>query len=198
MGLDLGFASLLEGMNLDALDEDGATILGFWADGRIGYLNPTYEAFGVDGGAPRIRAEWGLGSNVFDATPDVLRPFYVDLFRRARTAPAPLTHQYECPSPPLARTYVMRLHALAGGRGLLASHALVVARPYPETWPADEGRYRDEDGLIRQCAHCRYVRRVGHVSSWEMVPEYLVKMPEGTSHGVCAICFEYHYGTQQP
>lgn len=197
MVLDPDFASLLEGRSIDALDRDPSTILGFWADGRIGYFNAAYEAFATAGGASDLCLRWGLGANVYDVTPSELRPFYDDLFRRACSAGSPISHRYECPSPTLARTFSMRLHPLAGGRGLLASHALVLSHPHDQVRPADEARYRDDHGIIRQCVHCRCVRRAGAEPRWELVPKYVEASPEQTSHGVCNVCFEYHYGSSE-
>jgi hypothetical protein len=193
MALDPGFAPLLEGMRVDALDADPATIVGFWVDGRIGYFNAAYQTFATAGGDAELCARWGLGANVFDATPKLLLPFYEELFQRASTAQAPLSHRYECPSPSLARTFSMRLHPLGNGRALLASHAIVLARPHDQVWAADEARYRDEFGIIRQCVHCRCVQAID-AGNWELVPAYVAEMPDRTSHGICGVCVEYHYG----
>lgn len=192
--LDPEFAPMLEGVSLDALEADPATIVGTWADGRIGYLNPAYQAFADAAGAKELCVHWGLGSSVHAAVPEPLRSFYVGLFDRALATLEPITHEYECPSPTLARTYALRLHPLAGGRGILMSQRLVVARPHAETSPAEPDNYRGANGIVVQCMHCRRVRRALDHARWDLVPEYVARAPEGTSHGVCSLCLEYHYG----
>ena len=194
MLLDAEFAPLLAGFSLNTLESDAATIVGVWPDGRIGYLNPAYRAFAEAAGAGELCVRWGLGANVFASIPEPLRRFYVELFGRARASSAPLTHLYECPTPELARTYALRMHSLSGGRGLLTSHSLVVARPHPESHAADSHEYRDADGILLQCMHCRRVRRASEEVRWDLVPEYVAKVPPRTSHGLCELCLEYHHG----
>ncbi len=194
MVLDANFGPLLQGMSVGALDSDPATIVGWWAGGRIGYFNTAYERFAIAGGEAALCTRWGLGANVLDALPEGLRPFYEDLFRRALVADAPITHRYECPSPELARTYAMTLYPLGDRQGLLASHVLAFSREHPDVMAADDRRYRNANGIVRQCAHCRKVRRVGDAAIWDLVPEYVAKPPAETSHGVCELCMEYHYG----
>ncbi len=78
--------------------------------------------------------------------------------------------------------------------GLIVVHSLIVERPYSgEDWepkPPGEETYCDENGLIRQCADCRRVRRPGPEAIWDWVPDYVTAQPDRISHGLCEICLE--------
>ena len=178
------------------MDQMPATVCALWPDLRIGYVNPMWNAFGRANGASEQAERWGLGANVLDAVPTVLRPFYVRLFARALETCAPVDHDYECSSPEQRRTYRMRVQPVAGA--FVVVHTLLREEAHgDEAHAAVESIYRDARGTIEQCAHCRRVRRAstpdGATAEWDWVPDYVASMPPCTSHGVCAVCVAYFY-----
>jgi hypothetical protein len=190
-------ADLLAPFDVAVTDAMPASVCGLWPDLRIGYVNPAWLAFGRANGAAEQEERWGLGANVRAVTPEALRPFYDRLFARAREIQAPLEHDYECPSPTQRRTFRMRVHPTIAGAFLVVHSVLRQEAHDEETHAAIEETYRDANGLIEQCAHCRRVRRArwahGVTAEWDWVPDYVARMPPRTSHGLCAMCIAYFY-----
>ncbi|MDQ3034620.1 MAG: hypothetical protein M3Y87_19580 [Myxococcota bacterium] len=59
---------------------------------------------------------------------------------------------------------------------------------------AIEALYRDPNGMLVQCSHCRRVRRGDpSVTAWDWVPEYVARPQPRTSHGLCAVCLDFYY-----
>lgn len=191
--LDEAFTPLLETVGLAALEADAATIYGMWPDSRLAYMNPAYVRFSVAEGASELSAEWGLGCRVLATVPEPLTQFYDRLIARALVSPEPITHRYDCHSPELARKYDLRLFSLGERRGLLLASSLVMARPHADPERADADRYRSANGLLTQCCHCRRVRRAMEPGHWDLVPDYIAAAPPRTTHGLCELCFAYHY-----
>lgn len=190
--VDPAFLPLLRHLDAAVLERETGSVYGMWPDSRIAYVNDGYVAFAREEGFDLLGAGGGLGARVLDTVPEPLLPFYARLFARALTSAEPLTHRYDCHSPTLERKYDLRLYSL-GGEGLLAVHALVLSRPHGALAPPDAPRYRDAHGTITQCCHCRRVRRVDDAVRWDLVAEYIAESPAGTSHGLCELCFAYHY-----
>lgn len=195
--LDPDFASMLEGLSVDALEREPTTIVGAWADGRIGYFNPAYREFAEAAGAMNLCARWGLGANVLDAIGQPLHAFHIALIERTLATLTPSTHEYECPTPSHAQTYSVRLEPLAAGKAVLMTHSRLVSRPHTHAVPGVVDDYRGEGGLVVQCAHCRRVRRKEAPHQWDLVTAYIAEPPTRTSHGLCSLCFEYHYGAME-
>lgn len=181
------FAPLLTAFDLDALDADPATIYGMWPDLRIAFANATYVKNAAGG-----CARWGLGAQSMDAVDALLVPFHRDLAGRALGTGEVQVHRYECPTPQLRRQFELRLHPLGRSEGLLAVHSLVSSEEWPAT-DATRSAYVDDEDIVMVCMHCRRARhRV--LEQWDMVPEFLRggDVP-AVSHGLCPLCFAYHY-----
>lgn len=193
MQLTPAFAPRLRGLDLSALDRDSAAACGVNAASDIEYVNDTWWQFARDNGARWAEGDHGLGTNLLAVTPEVLRPFYRDLFERTRVRSSPVVHFYECSSPELKRQYGMRLHPLDDGC-LLIVHALLSEAPHgDEAFPALEPHYRHGWGSVVQCAHCRRIQRVADTAHWDWVPSLVSQVRWPVSHGLCQPCFEYHY-----
>jgi hypothetical protein len=196
MHIDSGFRPLLEGFDLDALDRDASVIYGLFPDFRLGYFNAAYERFAADNGGERILTDWGLGAAVLTAVDGKIRDFYADAFRGVLAQGQPWEQTYHCHSPDRYRTYRMRVLPLQGGKGLLVVHSNVADLPYPEKAsdaPVDDARYQDEDGLVKQCSHCRRVRRVAPPAGWEWVASFVERPPSNVAPTLCDLCADYYY-----
>lgn len=191
------FAPLLVApFQLHVMDEMPSAVCGLWPDLRIGYVNPAWLSFGRDNGRGELSSHAELGANILDAIPAVLRPFYVEVFARALATRDAIEHDYECSSLTQRRTFRMRVHPTAGA--VIVVHSLLREEAHgEEAHAAVERIYRDERGMIEQCAHCRRIRRAstpdGTTAAWDWVPDYVAKMPPSTSHGICAVCIDYFY-----
>ena len=197
-----GFELLLEPYLLDAAERHAATVYGMWPDFRLAYFNPAWSWFAHENGAdPVVATESYLGTSVLEVTPEVLRPFYGELFRACLNGMArrnrPIQHLYECSSAGLFREFVMTLYCLRGAAGLLVVHALVVECPHdPERRPSRVphlSAYLDADGLIHQCTHCRRTRNLEQPDRWDWVPAWVERIPRQSSHTLCEFCLQQYY-----
>jgi len=185
----------------EVLNQEPESVVGLSADDRIIYLNDGWDDFAAaNDGQPGIRAQWDLGARYLAAIPEVLQPYYRALLawaRRAGDALHPLNHEYECSTPTQYRRFNMLVYAANGRLSVvLIVHSLMVERPFADgerpAQAADHRRFRDADGLIHQCSHCRRVRAASAVE-WHWVPDWVACSPAGTSHDLCGLCFRYYY-----
>ncbi len=177
--------------DLATLDDESSTIYLVGADLRIEYVNRAWSRFAKSNGAIGT-ARWGVGTELLDVIPEVLKAFYVELFGRAIRDQQVVEHDYECSSPDVKRIFRMRL--LPNDSGVIVINALRVEAPHPGSPHAPvEAMYRDKAGLITQCSHCRRVRRVGAAAAWDWVPAYVGQLPLGVSHGLCPTCVAFYY-----
>ncbi|HVV98963.1 MAG TPA: hypothetical protein VHB77_01415 [Planctomycetaceae bacterium] len=193
LNCDPEFLSLLEGFELRGLEQDPGTIFGLWPDLRLAYVNPAWTRFAAEnGGEPDISRDWGLGASIASAIAEPLRPFFLECYGRCLAEARPWVHIYECSSPNLYRTFQMKAFPMRESRGILVVNALHVEMPmHRVSQPPDEQRYRNEHGLIVQCAHCRRVHRLD--GRWDWVAEWVASPPPRTSHGICGVCVSYYY-----
>jgi len=193
-----GFEELLERFNIDDLDSYPNTVYGVWYDLNLAYLNKTWFSFMAENGGVTQEGGQFLGKPLLKSFPDQLKPFYKELFAKAlkqdySASQAPIQHAYECSSPEHYRQFSMALYALKDSGGVLVVNSLVVMQGHKEAAEPIESCYRDGDGIIHQCAHCRKIRRHDNSECWDLVPEWIKTMPPRVSHDLCLPCFEYYY-----
>jgi hypothetical protein len=178
---------------LDSLERDPATICALGRDLRITYVNPSWRAFAQANGLAWGTGRSTVGLPILEVVPGVLRSFHEGLFARVRAEERPVEHSYECSSPTLFRHFRMRIFPCEAG-GMIMAHSLVIEVPHSATpSPALERVYRDDNGIIVQCSHCRRFRRADGSAQWDWVPEYVARSPENCSHGICRMCAPYYY-----
>ncbi|MGE3855749.1 MAG: hypothetical protein AB7G21_02190 [Dehalococcoidia bacterium] len=200
MQLDEDFRHLLRGFDLDALEEDGSTVVGVWADHRLAYTNAGWERFAAENGGTTVVRDWPLGRSILEAIPDALSPFYAMGVERAARERQPWTHTYECSGPTEYRLLRLALFPLAPDEdaeveGFLYIHSPLLQEqwdPRPAVSPLVE-EYLSE-GLVVSCAHCRRFRRLrGALREWVFIPDWLERAPGPVSHGICEPCAAYHF-----
>jgi hypothetical protein len=189
-------AAFLEPFDPAMLEAETTTIYAVDADLRLRYLNQAWTEFARAGGASWASGAggaFGLGTLVMAAVPEVLRPFYEQLYAETWRRREPSEHSYECSTPTRLRYYRMRVMPCTG-EGLVVIHSLARDAPHPgEPHAAIEPIYRDGAGLITQCSHCRRVRRAIGAPTWDWVRAYVTATPTRTSHGLCRPCVAYYY-----
>ncbi len=194
-------AALIAPFETAALDLLPATVCAVTPELRIAYVNPAWRAFGLSNGVAALEAI-DVGVDVLAVTPEVLRPYYAELFARARQTRTPLEHDYECSSPELHRVFRMRVHPCSSG-ALVIVHSLLRQEAHPQA-PASAlaDAYRDDRRIVVQCSNCRRVRRPdahdAATAAWDWVPAFVEHIPPGTSHGICAVCAQYYYSDFLP
>jgi hypothetical protein len=177
--------------DLVALDHAASTAYGLTEDLRLVYVNDAWRRFASANGAPPEWVDVKLGGGIMAATPPQLRPFYEEMFRRARATRAHQDHDYECSSPDTYRRFRMRVYPAAGS-GFLVVHDPLWSGPHPgPASPAVDARY-ERDGIIVMCMHCRRTRRAD-ADAWDWVPDYVACMPANVSHGLCPPCADFYY-----
>ena len=135
-----------------------------------------------------------IGLALLSVVPEVLRAFYEPRLHALFDAGTAWEHDYECSSPSLRRRFRMRALPVPGLDYAIVSHARLVETPVDDVSAQPLAAYVSSSGIITQCAHCRRVQRRDGSGAWDFVPE-LVRAPrEDVSHGLCALCLEYHYG----
>jgi hypothetical protein len=200
---DPSFARLLADFYRQPLDQADDVIYGVWPDLTLAYSNARWARFAVENDGADVLTRWGLGSSVRSAFGPDLYPFYTKAFGEVLATAKIWQHVYTCPSPRQMRWFNMRVLPL-GTEGLLVCHALVsaveIARPRGRRPAA--APYRNDNGMVVQCAHCRRIEvaaaqpaRSAEAASadWHHVPAFIERPPPRTTHGLCPICFVYHF-----
>lgn len=199
---DNEFESLLTGFSRDDLEKHHDAIYGLWPDYRIAYVNPAWHRFAAEnGGEPAIGTRWSYGACILDAMSEVLVSFYESAYRRCLDTGERWEHQYECSSSVLHRRFQQIVYPLKR-EGLLVVNSLVVEQRHDgeDRKPRKplEHQYRDENGLITQCAHCRRVENVHVKDRWDWIPEWVERFPAETSHSFCPTCLAFYYTARYP
>lgn len=137
---------------------------------------------------------WGPNRALLDAIEGPQRRFYADWLAGALDGPEPLDHEYECPTPELARRFLLRAYPLHG-QGLLMVHSPIGEAPHEAALApvTDLGPYTDAHGIVHVCGHCRRSRRVSGEPRYDWVPAVLDSDHPALSHGLCPACALYHF-----
>lgn len=195
---DSSFASLLVSFGEDALAEHEGTIYGLWPDLTLAYFNPAWFRFAAENnGEPAISTQWGLGRSVLDAICEELQALYRNAYRDCLSSRAAWNQDYECSSGRIFRRFRMTAYPLADGQGLLVVNSLIAEQPHDsDARPprvAEDRRYRDERGIVVQCAWCRRIRHPRRAARWDWVPAWVDRPPSATSHGICEPCYGHYF-----
>jgi hypothetical protein len=196
---DPRFRPLLADFEAGVLENANATVYGLWPDLTLAFLNPAWFQFAAENrGEPAISKDWPLGRCILDAIPASIRPFFEVNYRRSLQEGRPWVHVYECSSEAVYRNFHLKVFPLENSEGLLLVNSLwVETAQQQETFPPIEERYRNRNGLIIQCCHCRRFRRADAHSTWDWVRPWVEKMPENISHGICKICTGFYYAERK-
>ena len=197
------FPALLNGFNLETLENDPNSIFGLSSDLTFNYLNPAWFNFSEENeGEPAISERFGLGTHIGDALSGTAREYYLDAFQRILQKGEVWHHDYECSSPTKFRLYHQSVYPLYKRSGLVVVNSLVTEQPFDESVrisrPPIGKLYTQETGFIVQCSNCRRVQCAPQQDVWDWVPAWIKHMPENTSHSICPICFEYYYECRYP
>lgn len=158
------------------------------------YCNPAWDKFAGENDGPELLGDAVIGSQLFHVIPDVLRPFYSHVFDEVRRSALVWQFVYECSSPQRHRKFRMGVHLL-NSNWLMVSNTLLVEKAHSRENPAHDSVYRNNDGQIIMCAHCRCSQRTDEPRRWDFVPAHLEARPLslGVSHGLCPLCRAYFY-----
>jgi hypothetical protein len=185
----------LPGLHIEILESDPAVIYAVDRDLRLTYCNAAWDRFAAGNGGEQIVRRLMVGRSLLDFIPDSLRRFYLEGFARVLETGSPWDHRYDCSDARVRREFHMRVLPLNGGAGLLVINSQIGEKPHRV--PASGlplSAYAGRGGIFTMCCHCRRTRRADNDRVWDWVPELVSHPPARVSHGLCGVCFEYHYG----
>jgi len=197
------FEKLLPAEDLGRLERTPDVVYGLDPDLRIRYANPAWSTFARENeGDAALLPPAVMGRAVVDAIGGGLASFYSWNLREVMSSGHPWEHVFECSSADVYRVFHMNVSDVGRGRGLLVRNRLTLRRPHDPlrrpAQPFDPELHASSEGLVRQCSHCRRVRRRGTAETWDWVPE-LVRSPRtGTSQSLCGECFRHYFPARVP
>lgn len=196
--LDPGFKRLLRSHKIEDLRAHAGAIYGIWPDFRLAYLNPGWFRFAADNnGEPEISRRWDLGVSMLDALPPETQAFYKARYRDCLESGNTWSYEYECSSAQIFRLLAQIVYPLGAGEGLLIANSLRVEQAHdPKGRPVNpplDSVYRDQEGLIHQCAGCRRVKNPLEPERWDWVPAWVDRIPVATTHTFCPSCFGHFF-----
>ncbi len=196
------FEALIGQTRLESLSDHACTVYGIDSEYRIVYLNPAWYQFSKDNGTNHsIDEKWLFGRNVFDCIPEVLEPFYKNLFESSLnkndSRVTPLHFKYECSSPTVFREFTMHLYPV-GSSGIIVVHSINIEEPHTlqpdlEMLTLEKEQYIDDSGFVYQCANCRRVKNLQEEKRWDWIPKLVEAPVAKTSHGICDPCAAHYY-----
>ena len=192
------FESLLDGYPLADLERHDGPIYGLWQDLSLAYFNAAWDRFALqNGGDTEFLDRWSEGASILEAFPEKLRAFYKLSYEKCLATGEPWEHEYECSSPSVFRKFHQIVYPLKDA-ALIVVNSLVAEQPHDpsqgETGNVDESLYRDEDGFVHQCAHCRRVQRQSDELTWDWVPDWVASIPPDSTHTFCPTCYGHYWG----
>jgi PAS domain-containing protein len=180
------------------LEHDPAVIYVVDARMQIVYCNAAWDSFALANGGDSLLRPAPIGRDVMAVVPWDLHEFYVLAFEEVRRSGRHWDHRYECSSADVFRRFHMRVSAASPDE---ASTPLIIVNSLefeqPHQYPPgleDLRSYRDRNGIVTMCCHCRRTKRPEALEVWDWVPEFVREGPARVSHGLCAPCFQIHYG----
>ena len=182
------FSDELAGVNMEELDRSAHVVYGLRPDLSVGMVNNGWYKAGGDL-APAVVP---VGS-IVEPLPKGLRSYYRKLYDRVLREQAVVEHEYLCPTPTHYRRFNMVCSPLV--TGILVVHQLMERRQHRlKPHPPNEAIYRNDDGLVMICSHCRQVQLPDDPSAeWHWVPDWVRAAPSDTTHGICDLCLETYY-----
>lgn len=192
---DAWSALLSSHFDVDALEHHQGAIYAVSADWRLVYMNGAWSRFAAENdGEPAISAHYGRGASLLDALTPEYRAFYEAHYLACRQSGRVWRHEYDCSSPTVHRRFQQLAYPLPDD-ALLIVNSCLVELPVGVTPPdADSAcAYRDVNGLIHQCAHCRRVSASADAMRWDWVPAWAADIPRSASHTFCPTCAGFYY-----
>lgn len=163
-------------------------------DFRILGYNRAWETFALDNDGEQVLERWPPGACVLDALPDAVRGYYERKWADTLDTGEPFREEYDCSSPTRRRRFLATVYPLGGNEALLQSHSLLLEEPLGDDPEQALAEYRNADGLMVQCSHCRRVQRQDGSDTWDWVPVLEQRLLQVTvSHGFCPWCLEHHH-----
>jgi hypothetical protein len=109
--------------------------------------NPVWDSFARSNDAPELATESVIGSDLFEAIPEILRSVYSDAFRKVLSTGEVWEQSYDCSSPAMLRMFRMRIHLLRPQKWFLVTNTLLFEGSHGKVGEPDPKTYVDRDGI---------------------------------------------------
>lgn len=185
---------LLHAFDLQCFERDESVIFGLDSELRLIYCNPAWGRFAKENGAPALEPGRVLGMALMGVVPAALREFYRRAYSGVLISGLTWQFTYECSSADVERRFHMAVHPSPGRDALVVVNSLVHEAPHKRAAHEAGYAYRNLNGIIIMCAHCRRTKSAVNPERWDWVPQYVERMPKEVSHSLCPICKELHFG----
>ena len=192
-----GAAPLLRGFNMSLINDADDIIYLLSPDFELIAYNQGWVNFALRNDGEKLLDDWQSGDSVLTAMPESLAEQTRARYRKVLAEQRPDSFEYECSSPEVRREFMEVVYPLSGGRGLLLTHSLVFAVREDAAVSPDLAPYRNTDGLLVQCSHCRRVSRQDGVRGWDWLPGLALSSAAGDiSHTFCPYCLDHYYPSE--
>jgi hypothetical protein len=163
---------------------------------NLAYHNKAWNRFAQENSAPQLAGGAAIGKNLLCVIDGSLKAFYREAFQRVIREKTIWEWEYECSSPELFRKFLMRVHPIRPSGWLLVTNSVLVESEHAQG-KTDSSNYRNADGKILMCVHCRCSKRTAAPERWDFVPANLKPEVAKVTHGLCPICKDYFYPSGQ-
>ncbi len=193
------FPAKLVGFDFKTIEESRDVIFGLSKNLKLIYFNEAWLQFSKNNnGEPFISANYNLGTLFTDAISNDLKAFYKTQYTKVLHNKKVWKHEYECSSPSLYRMFFQSVYPLKNGEGLIIVNSIKIEyainkKPQLLLHCRQEADYIQSTGLINQCSNCRRTQRANDSNMWDWAPKLVTNMPLNISHGICPICYDYHW-----
>ncbi|NTV51680.1 MAG: hypothetical protein HGA76_01515 [Candidatus Firestonebacteria bacterium] len=193
MQIDPTFRAYVDHLDLNALTQSEDVVYVVDEQMNLKAYNPAWETFALNNNGASVLEKYPLGKSITAAFPEKIRTHYVNGYSQALKTGDRFDQDYECSSPNQYRLFHQIAYPLPAGRGLVITNHLVVTGEINRMKYAFGPKYRNADGFVVQCCHCRTVKNQADPERWDWVPS-LVEHPDiKTLHSVCANCLDQYF-----
>ena len=192
------FETKLLGIDFQTIENSSHSIFGLSKKLELIYFNRAWLAFAkANNGEPDISRRFPLGTPLQEAISGELKNLYIQKYNEVLKTCKPWYHEYECSSSRIYRIFHQGVYPLKNGEGLIVVNSIKIEKKLRRRngtvlSPKKED-YLQEFGLLTQCSNCRRTQRAHEPGIWDWIPSWVEKTPEGVSHSICPICFDFYW-----
>jgi hypothetical protein len=194
MKIKQGFIDILEGYDLDMMDNHSGVIYAMDKEFILFYYNNAWNTFAkYNNGIIGLKTNLDLGANIMHTIPQELQSFFIYLYNRCRREHHALGFNYQCSSPEKFRSYYQIVYPLKS-ESLLCVNSLRVEQDHEIKGNISHSPNITEythNSTMEQCGHCRRTKNMLHPNQWDWVPYYISHPLPSIKHTLCDSCSGY-------
>lgn len=187
------FAKAIAHMDLDFLCASKDVVCIVDRDLNLMGYNNAWVDFARNNNGENALSKFPLRASISEAGEGLVRSYVLQGYERALRDHKPFEHQYECSSPEKFRIFHQTAYPIAGSKGLVITHHLLVEKDHQESEKSFISRFENNHEILTQCANCRKVRDPQEESTWFWVPSLVHKQLPNISHSICTPCLDHYF-----